>query len=71
VSTNPDCASLHPGYARFPPLEGFGRRAPVSVAPFVSGRHPKPFTKADLRDAAALPDAQMVAASPKVMRCPL
>ena len=35
------------------------------------GRRPKPCTKADVRNATALPDAQMVAASPKVMRCPL
>src|SRR5580700_7278798 len=30
--------------SRFPPLEAFGRRPPVPVASFVSGRHPKPFT---------------------------
>src|SRR6266571_338203 len=28
-------------FPRFPPLEVFRRRPPVSAAPFVSGRHPK------------------------------
>jgi hypothetical protein len=29
-------------------LEAFGRRPPVHAAPLVSGRHPKPFTLADV-----------------------
>ena len=33
--------------ARFLPLEAFGRRPPVSVAPLVNGRHPKPFTRCE------------------------
>jgi hypothetical protein len=29
-------------------VKAFERRPPVLVAPFVKGRHPKPFTKPDL-----------------------
>jgi hypothetical protein len=39
-------------FPRFRPLEGFVRRPPECLAPSVRGRHPKPFTKADICSAA-------------------
>jgi hypothetical protein len=33
---------------RLPPLEAFGRRPPSTRRRLASGRHPKPFTKADV-----------------------
>ena len=42
----PANASSH--FPRFRPLEGFVRRPPECLAPSVRGRHPKPFTRADL-----------------------
>jgi hypothetical protein len=35
-------------FPRFPPLEAFGRRPPLHAPPLVSGRHPKPFTLAEV-----------------------
>ncbi len=34
--------------SRFPPLEGFARRPQAQAARHQCGRHPKPFTKADI-----------------------
>jgi hypothetical protein len=38
----------YPPNPRFPPLEVFVRRPPECAARFVSGRHPKTFTKTDV-----------------------
>jgi hypothetical protein len=47
-------ASPHPPSSRFPPLEVFVRRPPECAASFVSGRHPKTFTKADIMQCSKL-----------------
>ena len=67
-------ASLH--LPRFPPLEVFGRRPPVPVTPFVSGRHPKTFTFASIlpcplsRPLSTTPDITSSDRNPSACRLP-
>ena len=46
-SPNPHsaCGTLAAHLSRVPSLEAFGHRPPACAAPFVTGRHPKPFTR--------------------------
>src|SRR5215216_964240 len=57
VGLNSPLAHAAPPYvppSRFPPLEVFVRRPPECAPMFVSGRHPKTFTRADIRPMLAL-----------------